>query len=59
MFMTDEFLFYGGIVLVIVSLVGLILYMILARLAILKVRKSLTEEYGEEISRKERLEMRG
>lgn len=59
MFMTDEFLFYGGIVLVIVSLVGLILYMILARLAISKVRKSLTEEYGEEISRKERLEMRG
>ena len=46
--LTDEMMFYGGILMVITALVGLIFYLVISHIRISGLKKKLAQEYGEE-----------
>lgn len=49
MFLSNEIMFYGGIIVIISSLVLLFLYHVFSRIFITKMKKKLNDEYGEEV----------
>lgn len=51
MLLSNETMFYGGIAVIILSLILLLLYIVFSRIAIAKVKKKLNEEYGKEVER--------
>lgn len=46
MHITNEMMFYGGIILVAASALGMILYLLVARLKKIKLDMQLDQEYG-------------
>ena len=49
MFLSNEIMFYGGIIVMISSLILLFLYHVFSRIFITKMKKKLNDEYGEEV----------